>query len=417
MLFLPALALICLLPLLALCAEDYYTLLGIDKSASERQIKKAYRTLSKKYHPDKNPANDTAHQKFVEIAEAYEVLIDADVRKIYDQHGHEGVKQHQQGGHRPGGGGHDPFDLFSRFFGGGGHFGGGGQGGQRRGPSMEVRIHVPLRNFYTGAAHDFKVEKQAICEKCEGSGSEDGQRDTCAKCNGQGMVIQKHMIAPGLFQQMQMQCDACAGKGSTVKHKCKVCGGSRHVRAEEAFELVVEKGMPDGARVTYEGEADESPDYVAGDLIVHLMQQEPARGGEEEGGRTDGTFFRRKGDHLFWREVLSLREAWMGDWTRNLTHLDGHIVQLSRKRGVVVQPGAVEVVDGEGMPVWRHEDGPEYGNLHVEYTVVLPDQLDQGVEKEFWGVWEKWRKKNKGGVQLDRDSGRPTPKEHGHEEL
>ncbi|KAK5124453.1 hypothetical protein LTR85_001670 [Meristemomyces frigidus] len=410
MLLFSAWALICLLPLLALCAEDFYALLGIEKDASDRQIKKAYRTLSKKYHPDKNPDNDTAHQKFVEIAEAYEVLIDVDVRKIYDQHGHEGVKQHKQGGQRPGGG-NDPFDLFSRFFGGGGHFGGGGGGGQRRGANMEVRIHVPLRNFYTGAEHDFRVEKQVICEKCEGSGSEDGQRDTCHKCSGQGVVIQKHMIAPGLFQQMQMQCDVCGGTGSTVKHKCKVCGGTRVTRAEEGFELVVEKGMPVGARVTYEGEADEHPDHVAGDLVVHLLQQEPGRGAEEH-ERTDGTFFRRKGDHLFWREVLSLREAWMGDWHRNLTHLDGHIVHLHRPRGQVVQPGAVEVVEGEGMPVWRHEDGPEYGNLHVEYTVVLPDQLDKGMEKEFWGTWEKWRKKK--GVDLHQDSGRPALK---HEEL
>ncbi|KAK5116926.1 hypothetical protein LTR62_006647 [Meristemomyces frigidus] len=398
-----------LLPLLVLAAEDYYKLLNLDKTASERDLKKAYRKLSRQYHPDKNPNDEAAAQKFVEIAEAYEVLVDTETRKIYDQYGREGVKQHQQTGRNPGQH-HDPFDLFSRFFGGGG----GGQRGQRRGPNMEVRIAVPLRNFYTGAEHQFKVEKQVTCDKCEGSGSEDGQRDTCARCHGQGMVIQKQQLAPGIFQQMQMQCDVCGGKGSTVKHKCRVCGGQRVKREEEEFEIAVERGMPMGVRVTYEGEADESPDWVAGDLVVQVVEKEAAIGELEE-ERLDGNFFRRKGNDLFWREVLSLREAWMGDWTRNLTHLDGHVVRLSRKRGEVVQPNAVQIVGGEGMPIWRHEEGPEFGDLVVEYVVVLPDRMDGGMEKEFQGVWDKWRKKK--GVDLGRDAGRPEAKRSGHGEL
>jgi len=410
MLLFQALALLCLLPLLALCAEDYYKLLGIDKSASDRELKKAYRTLSKKYHPDKNPGDDTVHQKFVEIADAYEALSDPELRKIYDQYGHEGLAQHRAGGggHRGGG---NPFDLFSRFFGGGGHFG--HAGGQRRGPAMEARVHIPLRDFYNGAEHEITIEKQAICSTCEGSGSEDGKVDRCGRCNGQGMLIQKAQLAPGIFQQMQIPCDTCGGKGQTIKHKCKICGGSKVVRENESHTLVVEKGVPKGARITFENEGDESPDWVAGDLHVMLQEQEPHVGsGEEKFDKTDGTFFRRKGEELFWREVLSLREAWMGDWTRNLTHLDGHVVPLGRKRGQVVQPGTVEVVKGEGMPVWRHEDGREFGNLHVEYVVVLPDQMDKGMEKDFWTTWDKWRKKS--GVDLAKDSGRPDVK---HDEL
>ena len=409
MLLLPTLALLCLIPLIALCAEDYYQLLGLSKDADDRQIKKAYRTLSKKYHPDKNPDDEKAHQKFVEIAEAYDVLIDAEVRKVYDKYGHEGVKQHKQGGQR-GGGMHDPFDLFSRFFGGGGHFG----RGQRRGQNMERIYHAPLRDFYTGATHEFTIEKQVICEACEGSGSEDGVRDTCNKCGGQGMVVQKHMLAPGIFQQMQMQCDVCGGRGSTIKHRCKVCGGNRVVKGEEKYELHIEKGMPRGVRVTYENEGDESPDWEAGDLVVHLAEKEPELGAEEK-EKIDGTFFRRKDQNLFWREVLSLREAWMGGWTRNLTHLDGHIVPLSRQRGQVVQPGMVEVVQNEGMPIWRHEgDTPAFGALHVEYVVVLPDEMEKGMEKDFFDLWEKWRKKK--GVDLRQDSGRPLPKSP-HDEL
>lgn len=333
------------------------------------------------------------------------MLSDEQMRKIYDQYGHDGVKQHKERGQ--GGGARNPFDLFSQFFGGGGHFG----GGQRKGPNMEVKVAFPLKDFYTGAVHEFKINKQVVCDACEGSGAEDGERDRCGKCNGQGMVIQKQMLAPGIFQQMQMQCDQCGGRGSIIKHKCHKCKGERVLRAEEAYDIDIQKGMPRGVRINYENEGDENPDWIAGDLVVHLVEQEPELSKEDQ-DKTDGTFFRRKDQNLFWREVLSLREAWMGDWTRNLTHLDGHVVKLSRKRGEVVQPGTVEVVEGEGMPVWRHEDGPEYGALHVEYVVVLPDQMEKGMEKEFWETWEKWRKKK--GVDLHKDSGRPAPR---HDEL
>lgn len=281
---------------------------------------------------------------------------------------------------------------------------------------------MALRDFYTGRESRFSVEKQAVCSACEGSGSADGVVERCGACGGRGVRVQKHMLAPGIFQQVQAPCEACAGKGKTVKHACGVCGGARVVRETETHTLTVERGMPRGVRITYENEADESPDWVAGDLIVQLVEMEPGLGadGDEEGQitRTDGTFFRRRGKDLFWREVLSLREAWMGDWTRNITHLDGHVVRLGRERGAVVQPNTVEMVKGEGMPIWHHElpEGVEedFGALHVEYVVVLPDQIEKGMEKEFWNLWEKWRSKK--AVDLLKDSGRPAPK-LSHDEL
>jgi len=217
------------------------------------------------------------------------------------------------------------------------------------------------------------------------------------------------MLAPGIFQQVQVQCGECGGQGKTIKHKCPVCAGSRVVRKVSTFQLVIEKGAPKGQRINYENDADESPDWVAGDLHVTLVEKEASLEEDNE-GRVDGTFFRRKDDDLYWKEVLSLREAWMGGWTRNLTHLDGHIVQLSRQRGETIQPGQVERVASQGMPKW-HEDGDsvyhstEFGDLIVEYTVVLPDQMEKPMEKDFWALWEKWRKKN--GVDLQKDSGRP----------
>ncbi|KAI9718129.1 MAG: DnaJ- protein scj1 [Chrysothrix sp. TS-e1954] len=407
----------CLLSVLVLCVEDYYKgcLLGLGRNASDREIKKAYRSLSKRYHPDKNPNDESAKQKFAAVADAYDALSNAETRKIYDQYGHEGVEKHKQSGGRARGA-HDPFDLFSRFFGGGGHFG----GGAARGPNMEARVAVPLRDFYSGVDTEFSIEKQQICDACEGSGSADGALESCGHCGGRGILIQKAQLAPGIFQQMQSQCGACGGKGQVIRHPCKTCGGAKVVLAKETHELHVEPGMPRGHRVTYENEAGESPDYEAGDLFVHVLEQEPTMV-FADGARHDGTYFRRRGQDLFWREVLSLREAWMGDWTRNLTHLDGHTVNLGRPRGVVVQPGLVESMHGEGMPTWHEEGtdtpgtGDEFGTLHVEYVVIIPDSMEGGMEKEFWSVWDKWRKKK--GVKLDADTGRSEAIANAHGEL
>lgn len=353
--------------------------------------------------------DDAAAQKFVEIADAYEILSEPETRRIFDQHGHEGIKRHKESGGRGGGGHHDPFDLFSRFFGGGGHAG----HQERRGPNMEIRVNIALRDFYNGVESEFMIEKQMICETCSGSGSADGQRVQCGGCGGRGQTVQRIQFAPGIFQQVQSPCNQCGGQGTAIKTPCKVCGGARVVRGQDTHTLVVERGMPKGTRIQYENEADESPDFVAGDLIVHLAELEAAIGKNEK-ERTDGTFFRRRGKDLIWREVLSLREAWMGDWTRNITHLDGHIVQLSRKRGVVVQPNMVEVVPNEGMPIYHEQremyGEAEFGDLLVEYTVVLPDQMDASMEKEFFGVWDKYRKK--GGIDLGKDSGRPVKGPH-----
>lgn len=287
---------------------------------------------------------------------------------------------------------------------------------------MELRIGVPLRDFYTGRNLRFSIEKQQICEACEGTGSADREVITCDKCHGRGMVIQKHMLAPGMFQQVQMPCDKCRGQGKSIKKPCHVCEGHRVVRNDVETFATIEPGMDKGTRIVFENEAEESPDWVAGDLILILEEKEAELGSTDE-QRTDGTFFRRKGKDLFWKEALSLREAWMGDWSRNITHLDGHVVRLGRSRGEVIQPLSVETVKGEGMPYYSeghlhdHNDDvdEEPGHLYVEYNVVLPDQMDSAMEKEFHSLWEKWRQKK--GVDLARDNGRPVPPEPVRDEL
>ncbi|KAK4188043.1 putative DnaJ-related protein [Podospora australis] len=392
---------------IVLAGEDYYKVLGLRKDATERQIKSAYRQLSKKFHPDKNPGDSSAHDKFVQVAEAYEALSDTESRSLYDQIGYDAFKQRKAQGGNGGPGHHDPFDLFSRFFGGGGHFG--NQPGQRRGPNLELKVGIALRDFYNGKTTEFQWDKQQICEECEGTGAADKVVHKCHSCNGQGIKLVRQQIAPGMVTQMQMQCDVCGGRGKTIKHKCKACNGERVARKPTPVSVTIQRGMADGVKIAFENEADESPDWVAGDLYVTLVEKEPKLD-EDNPDKVDGVFFRRKGDDLYWKEVLSVREAWMGDWTRNLTHLDGHVVHLGRKRGEVVQPGHVDTIAGEGMPIWD-EDGDsvyhktKFGNLYVEYNVILPDQMESGMEKELWQIFQKYRAKN--GVDLHKDSGRP----------
>lgn len=391
-------------------------MLGVSKGASDKDLRKAYRSLSKKYHPDKNPDNEEAQAKFVEVSDAYDILSNEESRKIYDTRGHAGIEQWRKNQNGPGRGGGNPFDIFSRFFGGGG----GPFGGSNKGPNLEVRLAVPLREFYTGVTRDFTMDKEVICDQCHGSGSDDGKMDTCGQCGGAGQVVQKLNLAPGIFQQVAQPCGACRGRGQVIKRPCRTCGGHKVVRQVEQQTLHVERGMPRGNRIIYENEANESPDQEPGDMILTLMEQEPLVV-QSDGAKDDGTFFRRRNEDLYWREVLSLREAWMGDWTRNITHLDGHVVKLSRKRGEVVQPGTVEPVKGEGMPIWKSDEQGEhelkFGYLLVEYVVVLPDQMESAMEKDFWATWDKWRKKK--GVSLDADSGRPSAEERQkqHEEL
>lgn len=287
-------------------------------------------------------------------------------------------------------------------------------------------MQISLRDFYNGQTVEFQWDKQEICDHCDGTGAADKVVDTCTKCNGRGIVVQKHQLAPGMFQQVQMHCDRCGGRGKSIKHVCPVCQGQRVVRRPTPVSVTIQRGVAKDSRIVYENEADASPDYVAGDLIVSLGEKEAGSDPETDNpDHVDGAYFRRRGNDLFWKEIISLREAWMGDWSRNLTHLDGHVVELRRTRGQIVQPGHVETVTGEGMPVW-HEDGDsvyhktEYGNLYVEYAVVLPDQMESGMEKEFWTVWQKWR--GKLGVDLHKDSGRPdrpapAAEGHVHEEL
>ncbi|KAF9003927.1 DnaJ-domain-containing protein [Cyathus striatus] len=336
-------------------ATDYYKILDVHKSASERDIRQAYKRLSKKFHPDKNKDPD-AEDKFVKIARAYEVLSDTDKRQIYDRHGEEGLKAHEGGQHQP-----NPFDMFQNFF---GH---GFQAQQtRRGPSSLTEFEVQLADMYKGASIDFMIKKRILCDHCRGSGAaSDGDIHTCSSCNGAGVKLVKQQIFPGMFAQSQVTCNECGGRGKVIKKVCPHCGGNKVIDHTAHYTLDIPPGMPEGHEVVFEGEADESPDWEAGDVVLRVRSK------KEKGS------WRRKESSLYWKETIGIDEALLG-FERNLTHLDGHTVTLTRNG--VTQPGFVQTIKGEGMPIHGHST---HGDLFVEYNVVLPMDITPQMRRKL----------------------------------
>ncbi|KAI0833504.1 DnaJ-domain-containing protein [Trametes gibbosa] len=346
-----------LLAALLVHAADLYKVLDLHKSASEQDIRKAYKRLSRKYHPDKNK-EPGAEDKFVEIAHAYEVLSDATKRQIYDRHGEEALRAHEGGQQHHA----NPFDMFQNFFGGGhpGHQ-------VRRGPTSVSEFEVSLADIYTGASIDFMVKKRILCDHCRGTGAASSDDvHTCSACGGQGVRIVRQQIMPGMFTQSQVTCNECGGRGKVIGRKCPHCQGNKVMDHTQHYTLEVPRGAPEGHEVVFEGESDESPDWEPGDVVIRVRSK------KERGG------WRRKESGLYWKETISVEEALLG-FERNLTHLDGHVVELARHG--VTQPGYVQTIRGEGMPIF---ESSEYGDLYVEYNVVLPLEVSPETKKRLF---------------------------------
>ncbi|VAI22915.1 unnamed protein product [Triticum turgidum subsp. durum] len=249
----------------------YYEILGVPKDASQDDLKKAYRKAAIKNHPDKGGDPE----KFKELAQAYEVLSDPEKREIYDQYGEDALKEGMGGG-----GMHDPFDIFQSFFGGGGNpFGGGGSSRgrrQRRGEDVVHPLKVSLEELYNGTSKKLSLARNVLCSKCNGKGSKSGASMKCAGCQGAGYKVQIRQLGPGMIQQMQQPCNECRGSGETIsdKDRCGQCKGEKVVHEKKVLEVVVEKGMQHGQKITFPGEADEAPDTVTGDIIFVLQQKE-----------------------------------------------------------------------------------------------------------------------------------------------
>ena len=343
--------LLLLSPLPALADKDLYSILGISQDATDADIKKAYRRLSLKYHPDKNPGDEAAHERYMDIQYAHEVLSDEDKRQIYDMDGEEGLKQAAQGAGGRGGGG--LFDLFGQQMGGG--------GGKRKGPDYRMNFDVTLEDLYNGVSKTLKISRNVICKACKGSGAKDGQTKQCPHCGGKGQTVSLQQIAPGFNVQMQQPCPHCGGKGKLAHAKCGVCGGKKVRMEDKELELTIERGMPDGFEVVFKRASEQSPESTPGDVVMTLKQQ-PHR------------TFTRKGDDLHMTHTLQLQEALLGFRT-TVQHLDAEGRRITLEGEGVTQPEEVRTVKEEGMP--RHEFASEHGDLHVTYHIQWPKKLSE----------------------------------------
>lgn len=354
--------------------RDYYEVLGVEKNATADQIKKAYRRKAIEYHPDKNPGNKEAEDKFKEAAEAYEVLSNPDKRARYDQFGHAGMSGAAGNGGPFGGfsGGMSMDDIFSMFgdiFGGHSGFGGGFGGGyssnqQRRfrGADLRVKVKLNLKEISTGVEKKFKLKKYVQCSHCHGTGAEGNSgTETCPTCNGTGSVIRNQQTILGTMQT-RVTCSTCGGEGKIIKEKCKECSGEGIVYGEEVVTVKIPAGVAEGMQLTMSGKGNAGKhNGISGDLLILI---------EEE---TDKDLIRDE-DDLIYNLLLSFPTAALGGAVEIPT-VDGK-VKVKIEPGT--QPGKVLRIRGKGLP---SVNGYGTGDLLVNISIYVPETLSKDEKK------------------------------------
>lgn len=355
---------------------DYYSILGVPRDADEKKIKKAYKELALKWHPDRNPdKKEEAEEKFKNIAKAYAVLTDPEKKRIYDLGGEDAL-QHQ------GGPGMNPEDIFSNLFGGGGgpgFFGGGGFPGFGRpqpqdksrmsSPDKQVKLVVTLIDAFKGCLKQETVKKQEKCDGCFGYGTKNREDSaTCQTCNGRGTVIQIRQMGPMITQSVS-GCHVCSGKGKIVKpgSECLTCHGKKFVVKSQTYDVTIPAGVMDGHRIQFKSESDWQEDFgYVGDLffVVEINNSQH--------------YLKREGVNLVLNKKINLVDALCGiDF--GVRHLDNHIVHVVYNS--VIKPGDCLICENEGyiIPV---EQRPKYlgkarGDLIIRFDVVFPQAFDE----------------------------------------
>ncbi len=351
--------------------RDYYEVLGVSKNASDDEIKKAYKKMAIKYHPDRNPDNKEAEEKFKEAAEAYDVLRDPQKRARYDQFGHEAVN----GAGGFGGASMNMDDIFSMFgdiFGGHSGFGGFGGGGGRarkpqyRGGDLRLKVRMNLQEVSTGVTKKFKVKKKVTCTHCHGSGAEgSGATESCPTCHGSGYVVKTQQSIFGMMQT-QGVCPTCNGEGTIIKNKCKVCGGDGVVNGEEVIEVKIPAGVADGMVVNVPGKGHAAKrNGVPGDIQV-FVEEEPNKE------------LLREDNNLIYNLLLDVPTAVLGG-DAEIPTIDGR-VKIKIEPGT--QPGKVVRLRGKGLPAVQGY-GYGTGDLIVNMSVYIPETLNKDERKAF----------------------------------
>ena len=355
--------------------RDYYEVMGVSKGAGDDEIKKAYRQLAKKYHPDLNPGNPEAEAKFKEVNEAYEVLSDKDKRARYDQFGHAGVDPN----YGAGGYGGSPFgqdidlgDIFNSVFGGFGGFGGGRRGSSnpsapRRGADVETSIGISFDEAAKGCRKEVTYNAVVSCDECSGTGAQPGTHPrTCPSCQGSGQVFVKQRTPFGVVQTARV-CDACKGTGKIIDTPCKSCGGKGKKKKQRKIEINIPAGISTDQVLNVSGQGSAGTNGgPAGDLHVYVsVRPHP--------------IFERRGNDVWCELPLTFTQAALGAEVVVPT-IDGK-VSYSVHDGT--QPGDVFKLKGKGIP---YINGKGRGDQYVKVTIEVPKNLSskqKSILKEF----------------------------------
>lgn len=356
--------------------RDYYEVLEVEKTASAEEIKKAYRKKAIQYHPDRNPGDKEAEEKFKEAAEAYNVLSDPDKRARYDQFGHAGVEG-AAGNGGPFGGGFgggmsmdDIFSMFGNIFGGRGGFGdfasgfggGGTQASRFRGSDLRVKVKLSLKDISTGVEKKFKLKKYVQCSHCHGTGAEAGSSaEMCPTCKGTGTVIRKQQTFLGTMQT-RTTCPTCGGEGKVIKQKCKECAGEGIVYGEEVVSVKIPAGVADGMQLSMSGKGNAGKhNGIPGDLLI-LIEEEP----DKE--------LIRDGNDVAYNLLLDFPTAALGG-TVEVPTIDSK-VKVKIEAGT--QPGKILRLRGKGLP---DINGYGTGDLLVNVSIYVPEALSKDEKK------------------------------------
>ncbi len=347
--------------------EDYYDVLGVDKNSSKEEIKKAYKKLAIKHHPDKNKGDKASEEKFKEIGEAYSVLSDDNKKARYDQFGHDGLR-----GSASGGGGFGGFDfgdaesIFEQFF--GGAFGGGRgrsrSGSRRKGSDLQIKIKLTLEEIARETTKKVKLKKHITCSTCGGSGAKSSSSvKKCSTCGGSGEVRSVQRSIFGQFVNVTA-CSACDGLGEIITERCPNCSGEGRVRDEKTISIKIPPGVSEGQYITLSGEGNAGKrNAPTGDLIAIIIEQ-------------DHKYFHRDGEDIYYDLKLNVAEATLG------TDLEVPIIggKIKVKIPSGTQPGKKLLIKGKGLPMLH---GYGTGDMIIRITVWIPKKLSKNAKDLF----------------------------------